>query len=164
MRAAWAAVVLAALVALPTGANAQWKWRDANGRLQVSDRPPPAEVADKDILQRPTAPRPAPVPSPAVPATAPLQPAAKPAAVPTELDKKRLAAEKEQAAQKKADEERQAAQRRDNCQRAQSVAATLGSGQRVTRMNAQGEREFLDDRARADELRRAQAVIASDCR
>jgi hypothetical protein len=31
-------------------------------------------------------------------------------------------------------------------------------------MNAQGEREFLDDAARAAELKHLQTVIASDCR
>ena len=32
---------------------AQWKWRDAGGRIQYSDRPPFASVPDRDILQRP---------------------------------------------------------------------------------------------------------------
>ena len=34
-------------------AQTQWKWRDAQGRVQYSDRPPPAGTADKDILARP---------------------------------------------------------------------------------------------------------------
>ena len=43
-----------ALMALTSIAHAQWKWRDADGRTQYSDRPPPPSVADKDILQRPS--------------------------------------------------------------------------------------------------------------
>ena len=46
--------LLAALllcVALP--AQAQWKWKDANGKVQYSDLPPPAGTPEKDILQRP---------------------------------------------------------------------------------------------------------------
>ena len=42
-----------ALMALTSIAHAQWKWRDADGRTQYSDRPPPPSVAEKDILQRP---------------------------------------------------------------------------------------------------------------
>ena len=42
--------------------------------------------------------------------------------------------------------------------------ATLDSGQRIARINAEGEREILDDEARAEEARRAREVIASDCR
>lgn len=41
---------------LAASAQAQWKWRDAKGNVQYSDMPPPAGVADKDILQRPNAP------------------------------------------------------------------------------------------------------------
>ena len=45
-----APLLLAALVALPTQAAMQWKWRDAQGQVQYSDRPPPPGVSDKDIL------------------------------------------------------------------------------------------------------------------
>jgi hypothetical protein len=34
----------------------------------------------------------------------------------------------------------------------------------MARVNDKGEREVLDDKARADEMRRARDVIASDCR
>jgi Domain of unknown function (DUF4124) len=49
----WVALfaTLGALLALP--AEAQWKWRDKGGRMQYSDLPPPASVAEQDILQRP---------------------------------------------------------------------------------------------------------------
>ena len=63
----------------------------------------------------------------------------------------------------KADEERLAAQRADNCRRARGHLAALESGQRIARTNERGEREVLDDKGRADEMRQARAVIASDC-
>ena len=74
------------------------------------------------------------------------------------------AAEQEQAARQKAEDARLAAARAENCRRARSHAAALESGQRIARFNAQGEQEVLDDAGRADELRRAREVIASDCR
>jgi len=40
----------------------------------------------------------------------------------------------------------------------------LEGGQRMARINDKGERENLDDNARADEMRRAREVIASECR
>ena len=40
----------------------------------------------------------------------------------------------------------------------------LQGGQRIARINDKGEREVLDDRGRADEMRQARDVIASDCR
>ena len=57
--------VLLAGLALP--AAAQWKWRDKDGRITVSDLPPPLDVPQADILQqpkgRPTTPAPAPKPA-----------------------------------------------------------------------------------------------------
>jgi hypothetical protein len=35
---------------------------------------------------------------------------------------------------------------------------------RLTRTNAQGEREVLDDKARTEEMQRARMIIESDCR
>jgi len=40
----------------------------------------------------------------------------------------------------------------------------LDSGIRMARMNDKGEREILDDAARAAELERTQAIIQSDCK
>ena len=47
----WLAVAL--LLGMAAPADAQWMWRDPDGRVTASDRPPPATVADKDILSRP---------------------------------------------------------------------------------------------------------------
>lgn len=159
-------VVGAALWLAPGTGHAQWKWKDKNGQVTASDLPPPRDVPDKDILQRP-----APVARPAAPASAPASgPApsvpgvAAKGPLDAELDKRRKAEEQEKAAKSKADEERLAAQRRDNCGRAREALATFESGVRVTRLNAKGEREFLDDQTRAAEARRARDIIASDCR
>jgi hypothetical protein len=166
-RSAFSVGVLAALVlalAAPL-AHAQWKWRDKSGQINASDRPPPLDIPDKDILARP-----APVPEfrrvlPAAPASAAS--AADPVRQPAgdrELEARRRAAEQEQAGKAKADEERLAAQRAENCRRARSHLSAMESGQRIARVNDKGEREVLDDRGRADEMRQAREVIASDCR
>lgn len=159
---------VAAVCAWPSLASAQWKWRDANGRVTVSDRPPPREVADKDILQRPGAPRASAVAAAAsapaaAAASAPLATASRPAGD-KELEGRRRAAEQQQQAKAKAEEERNAAIRAENCRRARNHLATLETGQRMARLNDKGEREVLDDRARAEETRRAREVIASECK
>ena len=51
-RAASLALALA-LGAFAMPAQAQWKWRDAKGQIHVSDLPPPRDIPDKDVLQRP---------------------------------------------------------------------------------------------------------------
>jgi hypothetical protein len=155
-----AAVLLTAGLCLP--AAAQWKWRDSQGRITVSDLPPPREIPAKDILSRP---EPASVRAPVVPASAASAPAVavKPP-VDKDLQARRQAAEQEQAARAKAQNEQVAAQKAENCKRARAHLAALDSGQRIARYNEKGEREVLDDKGRADETQRAREVIAADCR
>lgn len=158
--------LLALLLALP--AQAQWKWRDASGRVTASDLPPPREVPEKDILQRPSGAR-APTNAPAAVAAAASAASSAASAVPAkpadkELEARKKAADQQAQAKAKAEEQRLAAVRADNCQRARSHLSTLESGQRMARVNEKGEREVIDDRTRAAEMQRARDVIASDCR
>ena len=152
------------LMAVASPAQAQWKWRDANGRITASDLPPPREVAEKDILQRPSSlHKKAAVSSADAASVAASAVIAKPVAVDKELDARKKAADQQKEAKAKAEEERIAATRAENCRRARSYMATLEAGQRLGRVNEKGEREILDDRARAEEVRRTREVIASDC-
>jgi hypothetical protein len=159
-------LALALLAGLATPADAQWKWRDASGQVNVSDLPPPRDVAEKDILARPAPPArvaaaaapAASAPAAAASATAPASPLAR------EAEARKRAAEQEQQARLKADEAKLAAARAENCQRARGQAAALESGQRMARVNDKGETVVLDDKARAEELRRTREIIASDCR
>jgi hypothetical protein len=157
----WLLAALMTLV-LAQPAAAQWKWRDANGRVTASDLPPPREIPEKDILQRPQA-RARALPPPAA-ASASAAPAASAPPVDARLEARKRAADEEQRAKAKAEEDKLAAARAENCRRARNHLSTLDSGIRMTRTNDKGEREILDDKARADETRRAREVIASDCR
>jgi hypothetical protein len=154
--------VLLCVLALAVPAQAQWTWRDKDGRINASDRPPPRDVPDKDILTRPavraTAARTAASAASAAASTAATAPQDR------ELEARKKAAEQDRAAKGKADEERVNAQRADNCRRARSQLAQLESGQRLSRINDKGEREVLDEPARNAELQRAREVIAADCR
>jgi Domain of unknown function (DUF4124) len=153
------------LAGMSLPAAAQWKWRDSNGRITVSDLPPPREIPEKDVLSRPDPAAAARASATAVPASAASAPA--PAVRPPvdkELQARRQASEQEQAARAKAQNDLVAAQKAENCKRARAHLAALDSGQRMARFNDKGEREVLDDKGRADEVQRAREVIASDCR
>ena len=156
--------LLTALCLLVLPAHAQWKWRDKDGGVTVSDRPPPKDIADKDILGRPNAAKRASVPASAA-SSAPVAVAeVGKTALEREVEARRRAADQEQSAKAKAEEARLAQQRGENCQRARSQQAALEGGQRIARLNDKGEREVLDDKGRAEELRQAREVIASECR
>lgn len=167
------AIGFSALALCGTPALAQWQWVDKDGRKVFSDRSPPVEIQEKDILKRPagatrTAAAPL-VPDAAAPGAAASAPAAK-ASVPklsgkdTELEAKKKKAEDEEAAKKKAEAEKVAKTNADNCDRAKSGLATLQSGVRMSSVNAKGEREIYDDAKRASESKRAQDVIDSSCK
>jgi len=169
-----AALLLLACLALAMAASAQaqWKWRDKGGQMHVSDLPPPHDVADKDILQRPHAARLSAQAASAAsaPAAASATAGAAPASAPgdnklaAEAEARRVKAQAEEKARRKAVEDANATIRADNCQRARRSLATLESGQRMARTNDKGEREILDDKARAEESQRTRGIIASDCK
>jgi len=156
---------------LASPAEAQWKWKDKGGRVQYSDLPPPAGTPEADILGKPGVQRRTIAAAPAAATSAAASGAAAAASNPLAprtvdpvLEAKLKKAEAEQAAKVKAEEARIAAARADNCARAKSQFATLESGIRLVRANEKGEREYVDDKQRADETRRARDAIKSDCK
>ena len=161
------------------GALAQWQWTDKDGRKVFSDRSPPADIAEKDILKRPGGATRAPnasavataasspadgKPALAAPALALKASAPKLSGKDAELEAKKKKAEDEEIAKKKADEEKNAKTKTENCERAKNGLATLQSGVRMTSVNASGEREVFDDAKRATESKRAQDIIDSSCK
>ncbi|MGC4060267.1 MAG: DUF4124 domain-containing protein [Aquabacterium sp.] len=165
-----ASLLLAGLALINTSAQAgmQWKWRDASGAIQYSDRPPPPGTAESAILSRPAGAR-AHAPKPAEAASDPNAPPSAPQsagvkASDPELEAKRKKAEDEKAAKQKADEDKIAKQKADNCQRARNYQRSLQDGIRIVRSNDKGEREVLDDKGRAEEMQRTQESIQSNCK
>lgn len=156
-------------------ALAQWQWTDKDGHRVFSDRSPPAEVQDKDILKRPagsirpTFPPPADAGTPAVTGQAVSPPVAKASAPKLSgkdaaLEAKKKKAEDEEAAKKKAEEAKVAQAKTENCERAKNNMAVLQSGMRMSSVNANGEREIYDDSKRAVESKRTQDQIDASCK
>ena len=173
------ALLIGLTLAASVAAHAQYQWVDKDGRRVFSDRPPPADVPDKNVLSQPRGARASPAASTrAVPETASAAASAPLASRPSEaasaapaasgvdktLEDKKKQAEAAEAAKKKAEQDRIAAVRAENCKRAINARTTLESGMRMARVNDKGEREVLDDAQRAAELKRVNAIIASDCK
>ena len=164
-------LLFTALAGASIVASAQWQWIDKDGHKVFSDRAPPADIVDKNILKRPAGrsvpvnttdaaeSTEAPVAAPAVPANS-----VKAGGVDKELEAKKKQAADAEAAKRKAEEERVTKAKIENCARAKQAKASFDSGVRISRTNAAGEREFLDDDTRAAEQKRIQGIIASDCK
>jgi hypothetical protein len=153
---------LLAIAATDASAQAVYKWRDAGGQMHISDTPPPPDVPARNILQRPNGAALV-VHDAASAASEPAQPNAGDAAL---LKKKaRLDQEKAQAdaLEKAKADQKQADARAAACTAAQQNVRTMTAGGRIVRINANGEREYLDDAAIANELKRAQDAAAQSC-
>lgn len=168
-------ILLAGLTSLPS--EAQWAWKDANGRVVYSDRPPPSDVKPANIMRQPgtqTLANPA-------PASGPLDDAAKPAdaknsdtksAPPSnapktvaerEMEFRKRQQERADNDKKSAEEQTKNATKTAECDRARGYMKSLEDGVRITKTDAAGNREFLDDAARAAEADRTRKIIQSTC-
>ncbi|MGJ7556426.1 DUF4124 domain-containing protein [Variovorax sp. RB3P1] len=164
-------LVLGCVVALPLSASAQWQWLDKNGKKVFSDQAPPPDIPEKNILRRvgplPVARSTANPNVDAAPAEGAADAAPKAAAAPkpTGVDKELEEKTKKAEADEKARQAAEAAKAKaDNCALARQGKATVDSGIRIAKVNAKGEREIMDDSARAAEQKRIQSVIDSDCK
>ena len=147
---------------------------DKDGRKVFSDRAPPPEVTDKDIVKRPSAASRAPTPAAAADTTpgaelgaetaASMPGAPKNSGVDKDIEAKKKQMADAEAAKVKAEQEKIVKAKIENCARAKQAKATFDTGVRLSKANAAGEREILDDAGRAAEGKRIQTVIESDCK
>ncbi|WP_353394629.1 DUF4124 domain-containing protein [Hydrogenophaga sp. 5NK40-0174] len=165
-RLPWRQFVLALGCATFLAGNAwgQWGWTNSAGKKEFSDRPPPQSVPEDKIFMRPSGGAAVRVDGEPATAAAKAQPG-DPAK--SFLDEK--VASQEDEAKEKAEDERKAllakrkVERAENCSRAKEAKATLGSGLRISKTNAQGERVYLDEQELAAEKKRADQIIKSEC-
>jgi hypothetical protein len=162
-------------------AHAQWGWTDKDGRRVFSDQAPPNSVPDKSIFKQPAGKGPvtitpikeetaadkataeaAKAAGEATKAVAPKAAASSPADIAADKKKKEL--EAAVAAKKKAEADKFAAAQATNCAEAKKSKVSLSSGVRIGVINDKGEREFMNDKDRAAQNKRADEVIASECK
>lgn len=127
------------------------KWVDADGKVHYSDSPPPNVETERvrSFTGKEQA-------------DAPVKYSPKSIAE-REAEYKKSKQEKEKALQEKSQENAEAAAKKRNCEAAQENLRTLESGSRVVTYDANGERIYLDDTARAQKLEEARTAISKSC-
>ncbi|MFN0040664.1 MAG: DUF4124 domain-containing protein [Burkholderiales bacterium] len=158
------AFILAAMavvgLAIPHLSVAQtYKWTDSEGKVHYSDKPPPANIK-KSVTVKP--------PSRAgVSATADERAGAAPAGPKTaaeqeaEFRQRKVETAEKEARQKQADAEQENKKR--NCENARRYLATVQDGGRISRYNAKGEVEYLEEAQYAQEAQNAKKSVDSWC-
>lgn len=140
--------------------SAQWLWIDANGTKVYSDQAPPSGIPDKNVLKRPNAQSYTAQESSTTSATTDKKEGAnaKNAASSASSTQEAKALEAQKALL-----EKQKAAKAERCKFAKQELAGLRSGARIAVFNDKGEREFMDDKKRAEEMKNKQKVVDSDC-
>lgn len=155
------------LFACCTLAQAQWVWLNDKGGKELSDRPPPSSVPLNRILKAPRG------QMPDLRKELAGQPADETQKAPAAQQKPTLAErndeferrrqETAEKTRKAAVEARNKADRDAGCADARANQRMLESGIRVTTADANGERIFLDDAQKAEQLQRTKQTLAN-CR
>ena len=131
----------------------QYKWVDKDGKVRYGDTPPPGVKATP--LKPPSGPSGSPPAEAKKDGEKPLSPEA--------AFRKRQQEAKEK--EDKAAQERAGAEaKRANCNSAQASLRQIQSGQRMSTINAAGERVYIDDEQRAKESERAQRAVSEWCK
>lgn len=162
-----------ALIAFTSLAQAQWMWVNEKGVKQFSDQPPPPGTPAKNILKAPrgqalpdmakdTSATPA-EGEDAAPGEAKAPPAAPTLAERNAAYNKRQKESAEKAA-KAADDARRDSERKKYCADAKSNIGLLESGARIAENDANGERSFLTDEARAQKIREQRESYDKTCK
>ena len=152
--------IVLALLATTSAYGDVYKWVDPDGTVHYSDQPAPGTIKEEQTLgiKSGTSSSEAPGAEKAAPkSTGPK----------TYIDqdkefrKRQMEADEKRAKEQKALAD--AKERQQNCDRARSSLADLQSGQRIVRMNDKGERIYLDDNQRQQEMIAAQKSADSWC-
>lgn len=153
-----AIALLSVFLALP--AYAQWSWRDGSGRVVYSDQPPPPGIKPDQILRegKPGSPLSTPGPSSTTESKSGPKTIAE-----REMEFRKRQQERGDGEKKQQEEQARSAQRAQECERMRGYLRALDDGIRVSRTNAQGEREYLDDAQRTAETARVRESIGKSC-
>lgn len=157
--------VIATLLAIGSAAPsfAQYVWLNEKGVKQYSDMPPPPSIPANRILKQPSG---SALPSAGSETSAPpvqteSAAATKPPMTTAErnADFRKRHAEQAEKEKKAAEQARVAAEKAKNCQRAREYQSALASGGRMARTDQNGERSFLTDEQRAQEMQDVNRVL-----
>jgi len=142
-----ALLLITTSVVFTSAALAQYRWVDKNGKVQYGDVPPSGANA--------TAVRPA--------SSSGSQPESSTGSIAEqEAQFRKRQQEAEKAREKQAKAQQEAEDKRENCARARENLRLLQTG-RVSRLDANGERYFLNDAQIAQETARARQAEQQSC-
>ncbi|RDE48908.1 MAG: DUF4124 domain-containing protein [Candidatus Accumulibacter meliphilus] len=139
-----AAMLLAAFVA-----QAQiYQWQDEKNTTVISDRPPPANVTGAQKIEADAAPG---------------SDASDQTLADREMAFRKRQKESQEGAEQADKDQRLAALKKENCENARRSLQLLESGERVAMRDSKGERYYLDEAQRTQEIAKLRQDVQANC-
>ena len=139
-----------ALLLSATGTLAQiYQWKDESGKTILSDKPPPGQIRPQRQLES----------QPTTPVTQPQKTVAD-----RDLEFRKRQKESQEGAEKSGKEQAAAAERKEVCDNSRRHLQLLESGERIAMRDDKGERYFLEDAQREQELVKARQAVQTNCK
>jgi hypothetical protein len=143
-------LLLVFILSLTVPATAEiYRWKDANGKTVISDKPPVGQVAQK----KPESTEAVATPAPKTPSLADR-----------DLDFRKRQKDAKEKADKAREEETSSQEKQENCSNARRQLSALESGERIALRDDKGERYFMEDDQRAQETGKVRGYIDANCR
>ncbi|MBL8397669.1 MAG: DUF4124 domain-containing protein [Candidatus Accumulibacter sp.] len=124
-----------------------YRWQDENNKTIISDRPPPNSVRKAKKIE----------------AESPPASDAGKSMADREMDFRKRQKESKESAEKAEKETRLAAEKQENCDQARRALRLFESGERVLIHDSKGERMFMDDAQREQEIVRNRQYLQQNC-
>lgn len=142
-------LAVAALL-VTAAANAQiYQWKDESGKTVISDKPPVGAARPAQKIET------------GAPAT---NAASQKTAADREMDFRKRQKDAQDSAGKTQKEQATATDKKDNCDKARLYLQSLESGERIALRDEKGERYFMEDGQRQQEIAKAQQAVQSSCK
>ncbi len=142
--------LLAAVATIAFSAHAQiYQWKDESGKTVISDKPPVGVVQPQKKY--------------GAGGSSTSAPAQKSLAE-REMDFRKRQKDSQDLAEKTRKEETATADKQENCNNARRQLRLLESGERIALRDEKGERYFMDDAQRDQEIAKARTFLESNCK
>lgn len=143
-------LLTAASVLLAFAAQAQiYQWQDENNRTVISDLPPSGKVRQQRKIETET-------PTANAPTGKTM--------ADREMEFRKRQKDSREAAEKAEKEQRMDVQRKEDCEASRRALQVLESGERLALRDSKGERYFIDDAQRAQEIAKVREAVQVHCK
>ncbi len=144
---AYTALILAFFAT--TAAAQIYQWKDASGKTIISDKPPPGHTQQQRKIETNTA--------------APAGASARKSLAEQDLEFRKRQKDAQDRAAKEEKEQKAETEKKEQCANMRRNLQTLESGVRIARYDDSGERSFLGDEQRQEEIAKTRQSMEANC-